>query len=334
MKRFSLILSFLSVLLFAIPALAEELTIYTYDSFNSEWGPGPSVFPAFEKACGCKIKVVAPGDAGTVLNKAILEKKNPKADIILGLNNSQLGKVLKYDVLEAYQSPKAAKINQSLVSDPQFRVTPFDYGFLAFVYDSEKIKNPPKSLKDLLKPEFKNKIVIENPKTSSPGLSMLHWTIAAFGESGYLDYWKKLSPNLLTVTPGWSAAYGMFTKGETPIVLSYATSPAYHLEYEKTERYQAAVFSDGHYRQIEYAGIVKGTKNRKLAEKFIDFTLSEEFQAAIPLTNWMFPVIEYGSLPESFKIAPKPKAVGELPSARVDNQNKYWLKKWSRAVAR
>ena len=314
-------------------AWAAELTIYTYDSFNSEWGPGPVVFKRFEEQCACKLKVVSPGDSGTVLNRVILEKANPKADILLGLNNSELEKSFSYDLWEPYRSPLLEKVPAELHVDKNNRVTPFDYGFIAFVYDSQKLKNPPNSLQDLLDPKYKRKIVIENPKTSSPGLSMLHWTISVYGEDGYLDYWKKLKPNLLSVTDGWSAAYGMFTKGEVPIVLSYVTSPAYHLEYEKTERYQAAVFQEGHYRQIEFAGILKGTKRSKRAQEFIDFMLSEKFQNVIPLTNWMFPVVQYQPLPESFRIAPQPKSAPELNPARVNQQNSKWLKAWSRAMS-
>ena len=314
-------------------AWAAELTIYTYDSFNSEWGPGPVVFKRFEEQCACKLKVVSPGDSGTVLNRVILEKANPKADILLGLNNSELEKSFSYDLWEPYRSPLLEKVPAELLVDKNNRVTPFDYGFIAFVYDSQKLKNPPNSLQDLLDPKYKRKIVIENPKTSSPGLSMLHWTISVYGEDGYLDYWKKLKPNLLSVTDGWSAAYGMFTKGEVPIVLSYVTSPAYHLEYEKTERYQAAVFQEGHYRQIEFAGILKGTRRSKRAQEFIDFMLSEKFQNVIPLTNWMFPVVQYQPLPESFRIAPQPKSAPELNPARVNQQNSKWLKAWSRAMS-
>jgi len=311
---------------------AAELTIYTYDSFNSKWGPGPIVFKKFEKECGCTLKIVAPGDSGTLLNQVILEKKHPKADILLGLNNSQLGKAFSFDLFVPYRSPLLERVPKELQLDPENRLTPFDYGFLAFIYDSEKIKNPPKSLKDLLRPEYAKKIVIESPATSSPGLSFLHWTIASFGEEQYLDYWKQLEPNLLAVTSGWSSAYGMFTKGEAPIVLSYATSPAYHLEYEKTERYRAATFKEGHYKQTEFVGIVKGSKNQKLAQKFIDFVLSPGFQTEIPLTNWMFPVIQYKSFPDSFRIAINPNSVDELDSQLVLTSNKKWLKAWSRSL--
>jgi thiamine transport system substrate-binding protein len=314
-------------------AAAKELTIYTYDSFNSEWGPGPVVFKRFEEQCVCKLKVVSPGDSGTVLNRVILEKANPQADIMLGLNNSELEKSFSYDLWEPYRSSLLEKVPVDLRVDKKYRVTPFDYSFIAFVYDSQKLEKPPKNLQDLLDPQYKRKIVIENPKTSSPGLSMLHWTIAVYGEQGYLDYWKKLQPNLLSVTDGWSAAYGMFTKGEVPLVLSYVTSPAYHLEYEKTERYQAAVFQEGHYRQIEFAGIIKGTKRFKLAREFIDFMLSENFQNVIPLTNWMFPVVQYQALPDSFRIAPQPKRSPELNPARINQQNSKWLKAWSRVMS-
>ncbi|MEC8273040.1 MAG: thiamine ABC transporter substrate-binding protein, partial [SAR324 cluster bacterium] len=181
-----------------------DLTLYTYDSFNSEWGPGPVVFKRFEEECECELKVVAPGDSGSMLNRAILEKNNPRADLVLGINNSELDKSFQYGIWEPYRSPKMDQVPKMLQIDPEHRVTPFDYGYIAFVYDSERIQEPPQSLEDLTAPRFRKRIVIENPKTSSPGLSMLHWTISIFGEENYLDYWKRLKPNLLTITDGWS----------------------------------------------------------------------------------------------------------------------------------
>ncbi|MBG56525.1 MAG: thiamine ABC transporter substrate-binding protein [Deltaproteobacteria bacterium] len=336
MNNIILSLIFTSALLIGISinsASARDLTIYTYESFNSEWGPGPVVFKSFEEQCECKIKVVTHGDSGTVLNRSILEKGNPNADILLGLNNSEIEKSFNHKLWIPYRSKLLDQVPKELDLDKKNRVTPFDYGYISFVYDSQKIKNPPRSLEDLLDQKYKRKIVIQNPKTSSPGLSMLHWTIAVFGEDEYLDYWKKLQKNLLSVTDGWSAAYGMFTKGEVPIVLSYVTSPAYHLEYEKTKRYKAALFKEGHYRQIEFAGILKGTEKIKMAQDFIDFMLSEKFQSVIPLTNWMYPVIRHQPLPDSFQIAPEPEVVPELNSSLVYKQNKKWLKAWSRAMS-
>ncbi len=312
---------------------ASELTIYTYNSFNSEWGPGPIVFKKFEKICGCNLKVISPGDSGQVLNRTILEKENPRADILLGLNNSEIEKSFHYNLWEPYKSKLLYRVPNDLIFDKDNRVTPFDYGFLAFVYDSQKINNPPKNLKDLLDVNYKKKIVIQNPRTSSPGLSFLHWTIAEFGQENFIDFWKKFRPNLLAVTDGWSAAYGMFTRGEIPIVLSYVTSPAYHLEHENTERYQVAHFKGGHYRQVEFGGIIKGTKNLEQAQDFIDFMLSEEFQKVIPLTNWMFPVIEYVDLPSSFQIIPKIKKKHDLSSSLIFQSNSKWIKSWSRAMS-
>ena len=314
------------------PLFAADLTIYTYESFNSKWGPGPTVFKRFEESCQCELKIVALGDSGLMLNRVILEKKNPKADIFLGLNDSQLAKALSADIFVPYRSPLLENVSEAHLLDSENRITPFDYGYIAFVYDSEKISNPPQSLEDLLKDEYQQKIVIEDPRTSSPGLSFLHWTISVYGEDGFMNYWEKLQPNLLAVTSGWSAAYGMFTKGETPIVLSYATSPAYHLEYENTERYRAAVFSEGHYLQIEGAGIVKGSVNMDRARQFIDFMLSPDFQDVIPLTNWMFPVVQYESLPASFRIAIHPESAPKLDASQILEKNKIWLKTWERGL--
>ncbi len=334
----SKIIYFFQLLFFAVIAngnisLSKELLVYTYDSFNSKWGPGPIVFKRFEEICDCSLKIITPGDSGKVLNRIILEKANPKADIMIGLNNSDLEKSFFYNLWEPYSSKFLDRVPVDLLLDKKNRVTPFDYGFIGFVYDSQKIDEPPQNFKDLLDSKYKKKIVIQNPKTSSPGLSLLYWTIEVFGEKNFLKFWERLKPNLLAVTDGWSSAYAMFTRGETPIVLSYVTSPAYHLEYEKTERYQVAEFEGGHFRQIEFGGILKNTKNIELAKMFIDFMLSEEFQNIIPLTNWMFPVIQYQPLPDSFRIVPKVKKIQEKNPLPVNRQNSKWIKSWSRSMS-
>jgi thiamine transport system substrate-binding protein len=318
-----------------MPVLAQtpDLVVYTYDSFNSEWGPGPVVFKSFEEHCACTVKVIAPGDSGTVLSRTILEKANPKADVLLGVNDSEVHRSFQYNIWEPYRSPNLKHVVPELQLDPQHRVTPFDHGYIAFVYDSEALPHPPQSLEALTDPSLRGKIVIESPKTSSPGLSFLHWTIAVYGEDGYLAYWNRLKPNLLTITDGWSAAYGMFTKSEVPIVLSYITSPAYHLEYEKTERYKTVLFKEGMYRQIEFAGILKGAKHLERARQFIDFMLTAEFQDTIPLTNWMFPAAPHSPLPASFRIVPKPEQHLTLDRRRIAAKNSAWLRAWSRTMS-
>ena len=319
----------------AAPVAEEQpdLVVYAYDSFVSEWGPGPKIIPKFEQMHGVTVSVVSVGDAGQVLSRAIVEKDAPHADIIVGIDNNMLARALEEDVLEPYRSPNLGRVPAELLFDPSNAVTPFDYGYFAFVYDSAALSSPPRSLEDLTDQRFRKKIIVEDPRTSSPGLGFLLWTIAIYGD-GYLDYWSRLMPNLLTITDGWDTAYGMFTNGEAPLVLSYTTSPAYHVEYEQTERYRALLFEKGNYLQIEGMGIVKGTPHRQLARKFIDFILSEDFQQEIPLTNWMYPVDSSVATPESFRLAPKPVITLQLPAEQIRSNQDGWITAWARHVSR
>jgi len=285
------------------PKKEADLTIYAYDSFVSEWGPAGKVIPKFEKKYGVKVEVISVGDAGQVLSRAILEKGRPKADIVLGIDNNLLSKALESDILVPYRSPNLKRVPVKLIFDKSYHVTPFDHGFFAIVYDSNAITDPPKR------------------------------TIAVYGNR-YLDYWKRLMPNILTITEGWDSAYGLFTNGEAPMVLSYTTSPAYHVEYENTTRYRAAIFTDGNYLQIEGMGILKGTKHLDLAGKFIDFTLTDDFQSEIPLTNWMFPVVPSVKLPKSFNYAPKPEKLLSLDTFTIERMQDRWIKGWLGVAAR
>ena len=334
--RYLVIVSALLLLFGSIsPMFAKDadLTIYAYDSFVSEWGPAGRVVPVFEKLHNVKVDIISVGDAGQVLNRAILEKKKPKADIILGIDNNLLSKAIEEDVLVPYRSPNITLLPDELIFDKTFHVTPFDHGYFAIVYDSKRLANPPESLDDLLNPEYRKKLIFQDPRTSSPGLGFLLWTVAVYGEE-YVDFWEKLQPNILTISEGWDTAYGLFTSGESPMVLSYTTSPAYHVEYEETTRYRAAIFREGNYLQIEGMGIVKGTKNMSLAKKFIDFIITEDFQKEIPLTNWMFPVNPGVKLPDSFDYAPTPAIILSIPSERIQRNQDRWIEGWIEAVTR
>jgi len=310
-----------------------QLVIYAYDSFVSEWGPAPLVIPKFEELHDTNVEIISVGDAGQVLNRAILEKDHPKADIILGIDNNMLSRALEEGVLQSYRSSNLDAIPEQLIFDRSYAVTPFDYGYFAFVYDSEALENPPKSLEQLTDPRFRKRIIVQDPRTSSPGLGFLLWTIAVYGEQ-YLEYWKRLQPNLLTITDGWDTAYGMFTSGEAPMVLSYTTSPAYHVEYEQTERYRALLFKEGNYLQIEGMGILKGAPHPGMARKFIDFILTEEFQSEIPLTNWMYPVNPEVPTPDSFRFAPKPEGSLQLPAEEIRKNRDRWINAWVKQVSR
>ena len=246
----------------AAPKAEKEqgLVIYAYDSFVSEWGPAGKVIPGFEAQAGVKVTVISCGDAGQVLSRAILEKDDPQADLIVGIDNNLLARALEEKILEPYLCPHLALVPRELQFDPSHAVTPFDYGYFAVVYDSDRLAQPPLSLEDLAAPRFRGKLILQDPRTSSPGLGFLLWTITVYGE-GWPRYWRRLAPSILTITDGWDSAYGMFTSGEAPLVLSYTTSPAYHLEYESSERYRAALFPEGHYLQVEGVGILKGAKH-------------------------------------------------------------------------
>jgi thiamine transport system substrate-binding protein len=302
-------LTFIIPLLSCSPQKASEpdqvLVIYAYDSFASKWGPAPVVIPLFEEATGIKVELIAAGDAGQVLARVIDEKKSPKADVIIGIDNHLLPKAIQAEVLEPYKPAGASGISPELVLDEQWRLTPYDWGTFAIIWDSEKLAVPPTSLEDLTSSAFNKKLILMDPRTSTPGLGFLAWTMAVYGDT-LADYWKRLAPSVLAMAPGWDTGYGLFTRGEAPLVLSYTTSPAYHAEYETAGRYRALEFPEGHPVQIEGAGIVKDAKNRKAAEAFLDFMLGPDFQNAIPLTNWMYPVIATTELPGSFTHAPKP----------------------------
>ena len=311
----------------------DELVVYAYDSFIS-WGLAEATMHQFEEMNNCKVTLIAVGDAGQVLNRVILEKDHPQADVVVGIDNNYLAKALKFDILEPYRSKNLSELPQELVFDESLHLTPFEYGFIAFVYDSEKVETPPAGLSDLTDPAWEGKVILEDPRTSSPGVSLLLWTIAVFGEEGYLEFWEKLKPSILTVTKGWDTAYGMFTSGEAPIVLSYATSPAYHVEVEQSTRYLAAEMEEGFYRQIEGMGIVKGARHRVLAEKFIDYVLTEEFQKEIPLTQWVFPVNPNVKLPQSFEYAAKTETFLALDPELIEQNYDKWLKAWTELMTR
>ncbi len=310
-----------------------SLTIYAYDSFVSEWGPGAVVIPLFEEKYGINVNMISSGDAGQVLSRAVLEADRPEADIIVGIDNSMLSQALDAGILSVYKSPNLSNIPDNLKFDSSFHVTPFDYGYFSIIYNTEKILSPPLSLEDLTKPEYSKKLILMDARTSSPGLGFLLWTIAVYGDN-YTDYWERLKPSILTITEGWSSAYGLFTSGEAPLVLSYTTSPAYHVEYEDTKQYMASLFQNGNYMQIEGMAILKDAPHREAAEKFIDFILTPDFQKAIPLTNWMFPVLPGIEMPDSFEYALKTEVPLQLNAETIESNRKEWLKQWILIVSK
>lgn len=317
--------------LFSISALAKPvLTVYTYDSFSAEWGPGPAVKKAFEADCGCELKYVALEDGVSLLNRLRMEGKNSKADVVLGLDNNLLQAAEKTGLF-ARSGVATDKVNVpgGWRSDT---FVPFDYGYFAFVYDKNRLKNPPASLKELVESPARWRVIYEDPRTSTPGLGLLLWMQKVYGDKAP-DAWQKLAAKTVTVTKGWSEAYGLFLKGEGDLVLSYTTSPAYHIIEEKKDHYAAASFAEGHYLQVEVAARTAASRQPELAQRFLRFMLTPAFQTAIPTGNWMYPVTD-AALPDGFSGLVKPAAALTYSAKEVADNRQNWIRQWQRAVSR
>ncbi len=322
-----------ALLTLAAPAMAKDtLTVYTYDSFVAEWGPGPKVKEAFEKTCDCIVEWVAPGDGVALLNRLKLEGKNTRADVVLGLDTNLTAEALKTGLFGKHGLDLGLARTPVAWTDQYFM--PFDYGYFAVVYDSETLKDPPKSLDALVNGDPGQKIVLQDPRSSTPGLGFLLWMKQVYGDKA-ADAWKKLEPRILTVAPGWSEAYALFTKGEAPMVLSYTTSPAYHVIAENSERYKAAAFAEGHYLQVEVGGLVESSPHRDLAAKFLAFMMEPGFQDQIPTSNWMFPAGTIsGPLPAAFDALVKPARTLLFTPEEVDQNRRAWIDEWLNATAK
>ncbi len=344
MKRILLITFLLTATLLSAcsPKGPVTLTVMTHDSFAAS----ESVITAFEQANNIKIVFLQSGDAGTALNKAILSKDAPLADVFYGVDNTFLSRALDAGIYEPYASPLLAKIPAEFQLDLQNRALPVDYGDICINYDKAYFTahslSVPASLEDLLKPEYKNLLVVENPATSSPGLGFLLATVKHFGPDGYLDYWRSLRANGVVVVDGWETAYytnfsASSGHGPQPLVVTYDTSPAAEVIYASsplTEAPTASIFGpDTCFRQIEFVGILKGTKHLDLAQKFVDFMLNRQFQEDMPLQMFMYPVNTDASLAQEFikyaQIAPQPATLD--PTVIAANRDQ-WIADWTAAV--
>ncbi len=293
--RTTLLAAGLSVI--AIPALAETpvLTVLTYDSFTSEWGPGPAIETAFEATCACDLRFVPAGDGAALLARVQLEGAASEADVVLGLDSNLTADAAATGLFAPHGQTVANTLPVDF-ADPLF--LPFDWGWFAFVHDRSKLPEAPTSFDALAASDLK--IVIQDPRSSTPGLGLLMWVKAAHGDRA-AEVWAALADNIVTVTPGWSEAYGLFLEGEADMVLSYTTSPAYHLIAESDDTKAAALFDEGHYLQIEVAGKLAASDQPELADQFLAFMQTDAFQSVIPQTNWMYPAVTPAAgLPDGF----------------------------------
>lgn len=290
--------TFLAGCLLATGAAAQEgevLTVLTYDSFVSDWGPGPAIEAAFEAECGCDLRFEAGGDGAALLARLRLEGPATEIDLVLGLDTNLTAAARETGLFAPHGLEVPALDLPVEWQDDTF--LPYDWGYFAFVHEAGF--DAPGSFRELAASDAS--IVIQDPRSSTPGLGLLLWVKAAYGEDAP-EIWAGLADNVVTVTQGWSEAYGLFLEGEAEMVLSYTTSPAYHLIAEEDDSKAAAKFEEGHYMQVEVAGAVEGSPQAGLARDFLAFMLTDAFQSAIPTTNWMYPaVVPEGGLPAGFE---------------------------------
>jgi thiamine transport system substrate-binding protein len=318
---------------FAAAADKPTLIVHTYESFTAEWGPGPDIEKAFEATCVCDLQYVSVADGVALLNRLKIEGDASTADIVLGLDTSLTAEAKATNRFASHGlDPALGKMVPGGWSDETF--LPFDYGWFAIIYDSEKLASPPTSLKDLVEGDPNQKLIIQDPRTSTPGLGLLLWVRKVYGDEAPAA-WAKLSKRVLTVTPGWSEAYGLFTQGEAPMVLSYTTSPAYHAIVEGSTRYKAASFSEGHYAQIEVAAMTNRGAANPVAKQFLSFMLSPGFQDAIPEKNWMMPAGPTSKpLNPVFETLVQPTQSLLFSSDEVNANRDAWIAEWLAAFGK
>ena len=319
-----------------------EVVLITHDSF----AVSDDVRTEFEETSGLELRILQSGDAGELLSKALLTAGNPQGDVLFGVDSNLLSRALDGDLFEPYESSRLEQVDQRYVLDPEHRVTPIDHGEVCLNYDkawfSEREIEPPQSLDDLTDPRLEGLLVVENPATSTPGLAFLLATVVRYGDPGWHDFWRRLRENRALVVDGWEEAYnarfsGAAGEGDRPIVVSYASSPPAEVFFATPRPTEAptAVVEDSCFRQIEFAGVLRGARNEEGARELVDFLLDERFQEDIPLSMFVFPVNSSAELPPEFeKFAVVPESPLELSPEEIGASRDRWVKEWTSLVLR
>lgn len=316
----------------------DTLTIISHDSFAS--GVSEETFAAFTAETGIEVEIVPAGDAGSLVNQAILTRDNPLADVLFGVDDTFLSRALDADIFRSHRSDLLDETPVDIRLDEENRVTPIDFGDVCLNYDREVVPDAqaPRDLADLITEPFRGQLVVESPATSSPGLAFLLTTIAVFGEDGWQDYWRALVENDVEVVSDWDTAYySSFTRygGDRPLVVSYASSPPAEVIFSDppTDIAPTGVVVEGCYRQVEFAGVLAGTEFPEAAGQLIDFMLSVEFQEQIPLTWFVFPANTSTPLPPEFvDHTALPDQPASLDPALIDANRERWIREWTDLV--
>ncbi|MBP4133374.1 thiamine ABC transporter substrate binding subunit [Gallibacterium anatis] len=331
MLKKTLFLSVLTVSTISF-ANAETLTVYTYDSFASDWGPAPKLEAIFEKQCGCDLKFVPFEDSVTMFNRVRLEGKKSKADVVLGLDQSLI-EAADQSQLFTKTDIKLDNLHLPLNWQNQTYI-PYDFGSFAFVYDTTKLSNPPKSLKELIERQDL-RVIYQDPRTSSVGRGLLLWVNQVYPQDQVAQAWQQLAKHTVTVGKGWTETYGAFLKGESDLVLSYRSSPLYHQLNEQKQNYAATAFSEGNILQIEIAAKLKASKQTKLADQFLQFLLSSEAQNIISQSNVMFAVTDAPIEPHYDQLRHQVLTEKTIDTSNISHQQtKQWLAVWQNALAK
>ncbi|HZH28807.1 MAG TPA: thiamine ABC transporter substrate binding subunit [Azospirillaceae bacterium] len=308
------------------------LTVYTYSSFSGKYGPGARIEERFEAVCDCDLVYVNSDDAGSLVGRLRLEGTSTRADVVLGLDMNLAAEAKDLGLFAPHGQNTGSLALPVAWTDDTF--LPFDWGHLAFVYDANRTAKVPGSLRELVDDPNGPRIILQDPRTSAPGLGFLLWMRQVFGDEADAA-WQRLRPRIVTFTKGWSEAYGLFLKGEADMVLSYSTSPAYHVAVEKKTNYNAAPFAEGHYVHIEIAGATRTSKQPELARRFLAFVLSDAFQSAMPEGNWMYPAVPpRDGLPASFADLIRPGKALLFTPEEVRANRRAFVDGWLNATAR
>jgi len=314
-----------------------EVVLVTHDSFVIS----DDVKQAFEQESGLTLRILQTGDAGEALTKALLTAGNPQGDVLFGVDNTLLSRALEGEVFDAYEAPALENVDEQYILDPEHRVTPIDHGEVCLNVDkawfAERGIEPPRALDDLTDERYKAGLVVQNPATSTPGLAFLLATIARYGEAGWQDFWRRLRENEVLVVDGWEEAYnvrfsGSAGSGDRPVVVSYASSPPAEVIFQTPRPSEAptAVIEDSCFRQIEFAGILRGAQNEAGARELVDFLLSTRFQEDVPLSMFVFPVVRGVALPQEFEqFAVVPESPLDLPPEAIEANRDRWVKEWT-----
>lgn len=319
------VIAVFALLLSALPAAAQQqpaLTVYTYDAFAADWGPGPQLKAGFEATCGCTIDFVATDSSTGALRRVQLEGATTSADLIVGLDTATSGEARATGLFAPHGLDLGGLDLPMTWTDPEF--VPFDYGYFAFVYDKDRVENPPASFEELIAMPESFKIVIEDPRSDTPGLGLVLWVKELYGDRAP-EIWKGLKPHIVTLARGWSEAYALFLKGEADMAFSYTTSPAYHAIEENDPSYAAADFGR-FYAQVEVAGILASSPHQELAKDFLRYLTSPEAQKIVATTNWMYPVADVGdSLPPAFGDLVRPAETLLMDEGTVTANKDAWI---------